>query len=216
MTAADRGPESRQRGEAYWFLASLIAAKPNGEALARMAALATQADDAETGIAGQILAALRGEADLAALAERLAVEHTRLFRGVREGYGPPPPYEALWREGRMMGDTTVAVARAYLEAGYRHDAQWGPLDHLVEELRFMAALCHAEDEAWSTGRPEEAQWARERQLRFLDAHLLAWLPAYCRTLAKEAREPLYQALARVTAEVLAQDAQHLRDAAGQA
>lgn len=211
MTAADRGSESRQRGEAYWFLSSLIAAKPEGEALARMVGLAAQADDAESGMAGQILSALRGEGDLTALAERLAVEHTRLFRGVREGYGPPPPYESLWREGQLMGETTIAVAKAYLEAGYRHDEQWGPLDHLAEEMRFMAALCHAEDEAWGAGQVDEAKWSRECQLRFLDDHLLAWLPAYCQALAEQAQEPLYQALARVTAEVLAQDAQQLRD-----
>jgi TorA maturation chaperone TorD len=216
MTAADRGPQGRQRAEAYWYLAALFAARPEGDLLARMAGLAHQAGDAESGVAGQLLAALQGEADLDGLGARLAVEHARLFRGIRVGYGPPPPFESLWREGRLMGDTTADVARCYLEANYEHDAQWGPLDHLVEELRFMAALCNAEDEAWRTGCGDEAQWARERQQGFLEAHLLAWLPAYCQTLADEAREPLYQALARVTAEVLAQDAQHLRDVAGTA
>lgn len=210
MTAAERAPESRQRGEAYWFLASLVAAKPDLETLTRLSALAKRRNGAEADAATHILNALDGEDDLTALAERLAVEHTRLFRGIREGYGPPPPYESLWREGRMMGESTVAVAKAYLEAGYRHDEQWGPLDHLVEEMRFMAALCHAEDEALTFGRGEKAQWARERQLRFLEDHLLAWLPSYCRVLADQAQEPLYQALARVSAEVLARDAQGLR------
>jgi len=209
MTAADRGSEGRQRGEAYWFLALLFATAPDTDTLSRMAALAVQAEDVEGGAADHIIAALKGETDIAALAERLAIEHTRLFLGIREGYGPPPPYESLWREGVMMGQSTVEVASAYLEAGFRNDPQQGALGHLVEELHFMAALCNAENEAWSTLRAAEAELSREHQRRFLEKHLLAWVPAYCRTLGEDAREPLYQALARVTAEVLAQDARHL-------
>ena len=210
MTAADRGSEARQRGEAYWFLASLFAARPEGEALARLLALAEQTPTQGDSVADGILAALRDVGDRPALELRLATEHTRLFRGVREGYGPPPPYESLWREGQLMGDSTVAAAEAYLEAGYVHDESWGPLDHIVEELRFMAALCHAEDEAWRTNRADEAEWARERQLSFLDRHLLVWMPGYCRTLEEQAHEPLYQALARATAVVQEQDAELLR------
>ena len=210
MTAINPGPETHQRGDAYWFLASLFAARPEGEALARLLALAEQTPAQDDSAAGEILAALHDIGDRSALELRLATEHTRLFRGVREGYGPPPPYESLWREGQLMGDSTVAVAEAYLEAGYGHDESWGPLDHIVEELRFMAALCHAEDEAWRANRADEAEWARERQLDFLDRHLLVWMPGYCRALEEQAHEPLYQALARATAVVLEQDADSLR------
>lgn len=212
MTAVERIPENRQRAEAYWFLASLFTDPPGPDQLARMAALADQAEEEDSGAAGDILATLRGEADLAALAERLAVEHTRLFGGLREGYGPPPPYESLWREGRMMGETTVAALRAYLEAGFQPEGRWGPPDHVAEELRFVAALTNGEGEAWGSGRADDARWARERQAAFLAGHLLAWMPDYCRALERHATEPLYQALARITAEVLAEDARHLGNA----
>ena len=191
--------QRRQRGEAYLFLATLFASRPEAESLARMASVAEQSSD-ETGCAGEIIAALRGEPDLEALTLRLATEHTRLFRGVREGYGPPPPYESLWREGQMMGDSTVAVATAFLEAGYEYDGAWGPCDHLAEELRFMAALCMAED----------AADALERQAAFVERHLSAWVPTYCHALAEQAHEPLYRALARVTAAIVAEDGEHLR------
>lgn len=191
--------QSRQRGEAYLFLATLFASRPEAETLARMVAIAEQSSD-EDGCAGEIIAALRGEPDLEALTLRLATEHARLFRGVREGYGPPPPYESLWREGQMMGDSTIAVATAFLDAGYAYGGAWGPCDHLAEELRFMAALCMAED----------AADALERQAAFVERHLSAWVPTYCHALAEQAHEPLYQALARVTAAVVAEDAEHLR------
>jgi len=191
--------QDRQRGEAYLFLATLFANRPEVEALARMATIAEQSSG-EEGCAGEIIAALRGEPDLEALTLRLATEHTRLFRGVREGYGPPPPYESLWREGQMMGDSTVAVATAFLEAGYAYDGAWGPCDHLAEELRFMAALCNAEDDGG----------VLEQQAAFVERHLSAWVPTYCHALAEQAREPLYRALARVTAAIVAEDAEHLR------
>lgn len=191
---------SRARAEAYLFLATLFASQPTAEVVAGMLAAAA-ATPGDGGMTGELLAALRHEEDTDALAQRLAAEHTRLFRGVREGYGPPPPYESLWREGRMMGDCTVAVASAFLDAGYEYDGAWGPCDHIAEELRFMAALCTAED----------ADGVLERQASFAERHLAAWVPAYCQTMAEQAREPLYRALAGVTAQVVAQDAAQLRD-----
>ncbi|HYH19869.1 MAG TPA: molecular chaperone TorD family protein [Azospirillum sp.] len=195
MTAPDFD-QGRARGEAYLFLATLYAGQPTADLLAGMAAAADRLSG-DDGAAGEIMKALAGESDLEALTLRLATEHTRLFRGVREGYGPPPPYEALWREGQMMGDSTVAVATAFLEAGYEYDGAWGPCDHLAEELRFMAALCMAED-------------TLDRQEAFLTRHLSAWVPTYCQALAEQTREPFYGALARVTAEIVAQDGEYVR------
>jgi TorA maturation chaperone TorD len=209
MTALDRAPESRQRAEAYWFLSTLFAEPLAEEQLARMAALAEQGQGEQAGIGGAILAALGTETDIAAQAQRLAIEHTRLFLGIREGYGPPPPYESLWREGRMMGETTIAVLTAYAEAGFQPDGRWGPPDHLVEQLRFIATLANGEGDAWGSGQDDDALWARERQAAFMTRHLHAWMPAYCRALEAQATEPLYQALARVAAEIVADDARYL-------
>jgi TorA maturation chaperone TorD len=209
MTALDRAPESRQRAEAYWFLSTLFAEPPSAEQLARMVALAEQGQGEQAGIGGAILAALGTEMDIAALAQRLAIEHTRLFLGIREGYGPPPPYESLWREGQMMGETTIAVLTAYAEAGFQPDGRWGPPDHLVEQLRFIATLANGEGDAWGSGQDDDAVWARERQAAFMTRHLHAWMPAYCQALEAQATEPLYQALARVAAEIVADDARYL-------
>lgn len=199
----------QQRGEAYWFLSSLFADALDAETLARMAPAGVLADG-DGGFAAEILNTLCEPVGEGVLAERLAVEHTRLFRGINEEYGPPPPYESLWREGLLMGDSTVQVTTHYLDAGYQPDGRFAPCDHLVEELLFMASLCNAEVEALSSSLPVNARQFRERQLRFLHEHLAAWSLTYFRRLAESAREPLYRALARVTASVVEQDLELLR------
>lgn len=202
---ADSAVQSQQRAEVYWFLASLFGNPIDSDTLARITDIAAGTLIEETGFADNLHAALAGEEELEALTERLAMEHTRLFLGLREGYGPPPPYESLWREDRIMGDSTMAVATAYSEAGFDDNGPWGPCDHIAYELRFMASLCNAETEAEHAGQPDEADWAKTRQIGFIDEHLLAWIPAYCRQLADQAKEPLYAALAQVTEQVLAED-----------
>jgi TorA maturation chaperone TorD len=207
--------ELRRRAESYWFLAAIYGEPPASHVLARLMANTAgtvQGDDA--GIGGELGSALALDlgTDRAILTHRLAIEHARLFLGLRQGYGPPPPYESLWRESRILGDSTLAVAKAYSEAGFMDASQCAPCDHLASELRFLASLCHAEAEAIASGNVGEASWARERQAAFLKDHLLTWVPHYCQELARQAREPWYAALARVTAAILAGEAQAMATA----
>lgn len=209
MKMEDRALAGQQRSEAYWFLSTLFAAPLDAKAIGHMASVAS-GDTNENGFAGEICNVFRDSENQQDLATRLAVEHTRLFCGISEEYGPPPPYESLWRDGRLMGDCTVQVATHYLNAGYGLDGRFSPCDHLAEELRFMAALCNEECEAWKATRPESVNRLRKQQLDFLDQHLMTWVGEYCRQLADLSKEPLYQALARVTATVLEQDTTNLR------
>jgi TorA maturation chaperone TorD len=207
MTVAATVLDAGQRGESYWFLSTLFAAAPNVSSLARLKPLAAIG---AASAAADIVSTLIDETDLDQLAVRLAIEHARLFGGLREGYGPAPAYESLWREGRLMGETTVAVAKAYLETGYQPGGDWAPLDHLVEELRFVASLCNGERKFHLASQRDEEEWARQQQIQFLENHLLVWVPDYCRAVIDAAREPFFSSLARVTADVLAEDALQLR------
>jgi TorA maturation chaperone TorD len=209
MTVQDRSPESRQRAEGYGFLASLFADPVPAEKLTRLMALAAQSQGEWAGLGSSLLDSLAADEPPNALCERLAVEHARLFRGIQEGYGPPPPYESLWREGQMMGDTTLSTLAAYAETGYRPDDRWGPPDHLAEQLRFVATLANGEWEAWGAGRADDARWLRDRQSAFVAQHMQAWVPAYCQAVEHHAREPFYRALARVTAAAVIDDARIL-------
>lgn len=219
MTQRDRSIKQPQwRAETYWFLAALYGEPITGPALARLAGAAAKNQEEATGIGDEFRAALAEDAgcNFEELSQRLASEHARLFLGLRQGYGPPPPYESLWREARVLGDSTLAVATAYSEAGFEDAGQCGPCDHIASELRFLASLCHAEAEAAAKGETGEAAWARERQINFIDDHLLRWVPQYCQELARQSREPLYAALARATGKVVAGDALTLGATAKQA
>ncbi|MDQ2088927.1 TorD/DmsD family molecular chaperone [Marimonas arenosa] len=60
-------------------------------------------------------------------------------------------------------------------------------DHLVHELQFVSFLC-------SMGQGVAAMDAA----RFLDLHVLAWLPEFCRRASDRVRQPLYAAVMQLT------------------
>lgn len=212
MSKHTRELNGRQRGEAYWFLSELFANQLDQESVKRMVSVAT-ADGEEAGLAAEIFKAFVDVHDLDGLTLKLAQEHTRLFGGISEEYGPPPPYESLWREGVLMGESTVQVARCYLEAGYEPDGRFAPLDHLVEELRFMASLSNAEYEAQDSGNEELAAQLSEKQQHFLTKHLGTWIGQYSKKISEVSTENLYRSLATVTKTVIAHDAEELAEMA---
>jgi putative dimethyl sulfoxide reductase chaperone len=197
--------QAGERSRIYWWLAAFYLAPPDAQALSELRrdlnAWEREPVDAPTGRLAEILRDPSGE-----LAERLAAEHVRLFGGLQQGYGPPPPFESVWRTGQLMGEISLQVTDSYLEAGFADiDVAAGPQDHLGVELKFMGLLCFQEAQAWGAERVDEAvQWLR-RQRTFLDQHLLAWTPRYCETIARESREPFYAAVAELTRQVLSED-----------
>ena len=200
---------ARQRSQGYWFAAELFLRRPDAAFLGELQAQLAAADPAALAgspALGELRAALLGPATAAELAQTLGVEYTRLLRGIREGYGPPPPYESLYREQRLVGEVTLAVLRHYRQAGYGViEADLGPQDHIAAELRFMALLAHDEAEARQQGRREAALAAHTQQAGFFHRHLLAWVPGHLDVLQGEAREAFYAAAARLVAELIAAD-----------
>lgn len=84
----------------------------------------------------------------------------------------PPPFESLYRNDTLMGDTTLAVMECYRQAGYGIiEAKTGPQDHITAELRFMAMLFYKEFEA--------AIEIQQHQQYFINKHVLQWVPQYC-------------------------------------
>jgi TorA maturation chaperone TorD len=209
------------RSKTWWLLSRFYLERPEVEFLQELrAAFGARAGVNETPDAAGMDEDTRilGEAlteDLAALSERLLLEYTRLFRGIQEGLGPPPPFESLYRGEAAVGDSALAVQHRYEQAGFGHVAtEAGPQDHLGAELRFLALLCFREAEAWGAGNEEAAQERIAQQRAFLDDHLLAWLPDYAGRIAREGREPFYAAAARLTldhAEAVRGDLEAIED-----
>lgn len=214
MDQTDHAASAEDRSRFYWWLAEWFLNPPDATRLESL----HDATAAAAAPAWQALAATRPAADAASL-ERLGVEFTRLFSGMQEGLGPPPPYESVWREDRLIGEATVAVIDAYTRAGFADiDPAAGPQDHLAVELKFIALLALREAEAWRAGDPAGARQRLMQQRDFLDRHLAAWAPRWADTIAAQSSEPLFVALAgllrtalRETAEELAR-AQRDRDA----
>ncbi len=193
MNSLDRLTLALQRAEVYRLLAVMYSTPLDADSLAHMVAAAKSGEPGIDNGATTSLMSVLAETP-ASTVESLAHEFTRLFRGINEAYGPPPPYESLWREGQMMGETTRQVAEFFLDAGYQPDGRLSPCDHLAEECKFMAALCIAEAESDMADPTGMAVWTAQ-QRAFIDSHLSAWVPDYCVRIEREAREPLYRALA---------------------
>jgi len=133
------------------------------------------------------------------VAENLTVDFTRLFRGIKKEYGPPPPYESVYRgEGMVMGQWTEKVLKKYADSGIGMDLSGELPDYVGIELKFMALLCYKEAEALKNDDPINALKFLKLEGRFMDEHLKNWIPEYCNIMADEARTSFYKGVAIIT------------------
>lgn len=119
------------------------------------------------------------------------------------------PYESCYRDPRrrVAGPWAARVAAWYAREGLTCDGRLP--DHIAAELAFMAHLAAREADAWVRKDEGAAQQYREQQVAFLQAHLLAWAPAFCQRLQDHANHPFYRALARLLSTWLELEAAHL-------
>lgn len=206
MTARDDLPcPSAGRSEAYGFFASIAARPLTSEDLAAMRATVARADGGEgAGLAAELMA----DAALAPggpdMQLALARDHARLFLGIAEGHGPQPPYASLWRSGEMLGAVTASIARAFADAGATPLRTAGPCDHIADLLAFMSWLAALET-------PDAPPDVVQRQRRFLDDHLLSWVPAWAAAIEAAAEQSFYRVWARLLTDFLRADAEFLGD-----
>lgn len=204
----DRAVLAETRSKTWWLLSRFYFERPDAVFIQELRALFCNPDEAVDNREQALFQALH--ADDPALEQRLLVEYTRLFRGLRQGDGPPPPYESIHRGTPLMGDLAVEVRRHYEAAGLGQLASGGALpDHLGVELRFLALLCFREMEAWIARDSDLATQAIARQRSFMDRHLLAWVPGYLERTEARAREPFYAAVLALTRDVVESTRQDL-------
>ena len=205
---------TRARGKLYEFMSAQFAGPPDAEMLALLADWAGQqmASDGtgerlspEMNDALAAVGAFLGDvsdASWESLSEEIEVEYTRLFRGIKKEYSPPPPYESVYREedGRVFGELTTVVRNQYRRHGF--DVASGltsePSDHISLELEFMHLLCTREAEALAARDDEAASVLRLAQREFLEEHLLAWTPSLRQEVEKYDRGGLYSGLLKFT------------------
>jgi TorA maturation chaperone TorD len=224
VTARDFRELAMARSATYGFLASMYLRAPSDE-------LAT---NLQKGLASLKQGAVRNEepGDMKAglellerytadslgksvkvLAEELGVEWTRLFRGVKRGYGPPPPYESVYGGAeRTMGPAAVDISKLYADAGAALSKELHELpDYIGVELDSMRFMCTKEAEAWEQGRTNESRNMLRLERALIQDHLLAWVPRFCDAALEETKNDFYRALLKMTKGVVMSEASSIDD-----
>ncbi len=147
---------------------------------------------------------------------KLRVDFTELF------LLSSPPYEAALvdESGHLNSKAADAVADFYRACGYNPGRGSGGLahpsvlamDHLSVELEFLAQLAAEEADAWSQGRPDLAREKLSLSARFMDEHLMRWIPIYTSSAEEDAQTRLYRELTRWIREFAFSDRKYVASA----
>lgn len=214
MNQSDFTAAAEDRSRFFWWLAEWFLHPPSQEQLATLPAAETVTPDGLEEVLDRAWRALSNAAPNpdSISPDELGAEFTRLFSGVQEGMGPPPPFESVWREDRLIGESTVQVIEAYAQAGFADiDPEAGPQDHVAVELKFIALLALREAEAWQADDQAGAHQRLIQQRDFLHQHLAAWAPRWADAIVEQARAPLFAALAGLIKAGIEQAARELND-----
>lgn len=125
--------------------------------------------------------------------EAAAVDYQHLF-----GFNVFP-YASVYLspDGLLGGAVADQVRRFFQRAGCSLDLTRESPDHVGQELAFLAFLVRAEAELLEGAEAAEVARLRRLQRRFLDEHLLGWLPVFVGALGRQGH-PFYARLADVT------------------
>ncbi len=142
------------------------------------------------------------------LREELAIEFTRLFLGPGRHISA---HESIFAEvdgdsGGHWGAVTAEVKKFIEATGIEYEPQYDGLpDHISVELEFMGKLADWEADKWMKEDSENAKYCLNIQKKFIEEHLLNWVPAFCRQVIDSADKPFYREMARLTNEFLGFD-----------
>lgn len=153
------------------------------------------------------------EKDKEQLKTALGVERTMLLRGIKPGYGPPPPYESIYssaNEKQPNMAVTVSVKKEYADAGVvlPDDVKDQP-DFVGLELDFMRYLTEKEAQAWKQQNRKGAFAFMEKEQTFLIDHILKWIPRFCDIMQEKASLGFYQGIAKLTKGFVVNEASKL-------
>ena len=129
----------------------------------------------------------------------LAVEHTRYLRGIGRAYGPPPPYESLYRSPEAGEDNSylLQLTEFYQQAQAAIRTENAErVDYLGIELDFMRLLCEEESRCLEQGDDHgSCSYFIHLQQHFLHEHLLAWAPRFCESFIAQTTNGFYHGVA---------------------
>lgn len=139
---------------------------------------------------------LQGDETVAGPERSLDVEYVRLFVNDFPTLWAPP-YESYYREGRTMGKVAIDCCAFYEEDGLALSDDGELPDHIVTQLEYLLFLCLAEQKAVEGEDALLSTLLRQRQQRFFDKHIMAWIPEFCHRIQSHSRLPYYRIMAAV-------------------
>jgi TorA maturation chaperone TorD len=127
------------------------------------------------------------------LAQALGVDRTRLYRGVSNSFGPPPPYEAVWAKGGgETGNVLARITALYGEAGLVTGGDLNErADYIGTELDYLSQMARREGQAWESGDREIAGAIARQELAFAKS-MCAWVPRFIDQAAEFAQTDFYR------------------------
>ncbi len=139
----------------------------------------------------------------AALLLELERDYTRLFFASK----PRLAYlfESVYREGKLMQESTFEIARLYADAGLKLTEDFRlPPDHIAVELEFLSFLLFKEIEGAKNEDSRQVEYARELQTQVLNEHLRAFAQNIGERVAEHARTDFYRTVALVLKQCCAE------------
>jgi TorA maturation chaperone TorD len=194
----DHGAEARHRSDIYGLLATVYGQEITSDLLGQIKAPQFLGALSVLEVEGIDSLVQKPEAELL---EDLAVEYTRLFLGPGKHISP---HESVHHQredgqwGKLWGASTVEVKRFIEATGLTYNEEFKGLpDHISVEFEFMQQLTLREEKAWKED-PGQAQACRQVEKKFIEEHLIRWVPAFCEMVIQEAESPFYHAMAALT------------------
>ena len=140
--------------------------------------------------------------------QKLSIEYARLFVVAVDQTSPRESVQR--REGRLWGETTVAVSNIYKKFGFALDERFKDTpDHLSAELSFLAELTKLEYEYIIKDSKEALQGVRQVKKYFLKNHLSQWFFVWAQEVSKRALLAYYHEFTQFTGRFLNEEVQAL-------
>ncbi len=112
-----------------------------------------------------------------------------------------------------MGDEAQQIKNLYTEFGYPFSEATKELpDYVGLEIDFMRYLCGKEAQVWKTGNQSKAMSLLNIESDFMCKHVGEWVPRFCDEVLADAKETLYQGIARLTKAFVLIETERLKDA----
>ncbi len=208
---------ARNRANMYSFLATLLNEPPDAELVGNLQSAGGELISGLAEEASLTGSSAEGFRDMAkyveehknqsrdAVQQDLAVDWTRLFRGLSPVYSPMPPYEASFMQSPgseieliQKVNETYRANGLELSDGYNERP-----DYIGLELSFMEHLADAEAQAWEENDSELAKSYQRTAWAFLNEHLGAWADRFIEPALGFAKTSFYHGFLKLCHGVVA-------------